>query len=94
MNLLNQPLSSFNPRKQLFGETTPPEFNRYFRNFSSTINWRKIILQKKSKIPIIPFFSILLNLQCFWISLGVQDELDIGNVQYYLYKLWDNKDTE
>ena len=55
---------------------------------------------EKSKIPIIPFFSILLNLQCFWISLGVQDKLDIGNVQYSLarrlinYKVWDNKDTE
>ena len=64
-NLLKMPLSSFNPRKQLFlclqpwfGETTPPERNPRFRIFSSTINWRKIILQKKNKISIISILSI------------------------------------
>ena len=40
MDLLNRPLSSFNPRKQLFiclqrwfGEKTPPELNQCFRFF-------------------------------------------------------------
>ena len=107
MSLLKKLLSSFNPRRHLFlclqpwfGETAPPELNRCFRIFSSTINWRQIILQKKSKIPIIQFFSILLNMWCLLISLGVQDNLVIGNEQYSLvrrlinYQLWDDKDVE
>ena len=59
MNLVKKPWSSCNPRKQLFlcpqpwfGEAAPPELNRCFRIFSSTIHWREIILQKKVKSPL------------------------------------------
>ena len=56
--------------------------------------------EEKYLIPIIPFLSILLNLLCLRVSLGVQEKLDIGNVQYSLvrtlisFKLSDNKDIE
>ena len=107
MHLLKNLLSSFNPCKQLFlclepwfGETAPPELNKCFRIFSFTINWRQINLQKKNNILIIPFFSVLLSLWCLYVSLGVQDKLGIGNVQYLFvrrlinYKLWEIKDIK
>ena len=54
----------------------------------------------EKKDPIFPFVSLLLNLYCLSISLGVQDKLDIGNMQYSLarrlinYKSWENKNIE
>ena len=66
INLLKKPISSFNPRKQLFlclqrwfGEAAPPELNWCFRMFSSNTNLRYFA---ENNIPIIPFFSIVL---CF-----------------------------
>ena len=72
MNLLKKLLSSFNPCKQLFlclqpwfGEATPPELNRCFRIFSSTINWRQIILQKKVKSPLFSSSQFCSNVMLF-----------------------------
>ena len=54
----------------------------------------------EKKNPVIPFVSLLLNLYCLSISLGVQDKLDVGNAQYSLarrlinYRSWENKDIE
>ena len=56
MNLLKKPLSSFNPRKQLFlclqpwfGETTPPEIKQCFRIFFRLLTGDKEFCRKKMK---------------------------------------------